>query len=350
MAPPFAVETWLRPIVSTQSADANKIAGGWIYAKHFDVILLDKSGHYQVTRCSEEDIIKSADDRNKASEVIDNFYTPRSDFANLSMSNCHLMGIINTTPDSFSDGGANLASAAAIKAGLTMWREGASIIDVGGESTRPGAEAISRNQELARVLPAITGLVRHKARVSIDTRHGMVMTRACGAGAEIINDVEALRGEGALNAASDTGANVILMHMQGKPENMQDNPRYDFAPIEVYRFLETRIQKAINAGIKKSQIAVDPGFGFGKTVLHNLEIVNWLSLFHGLGVPILFGGSRKSTIASLSRNEGVQQRVPGSIVLAMAAFRQGVQMLRVHDVVETAQALAIEKAMIKNEK
>ena len=346
--PPFAMPTWIRPIVSNGN-DGAVLAGGWTRVQKFDVVTRTSDGQHLVTRMSEDAIIKQADDRNKASGVLENIYKPRSDFAGLEMSKQHVMGVINTTPDSFSDGGENLAPATAVASGLAMSRAGASIIDIGGESTRPGAEVITHNQELARVLPPITGLSRQNIRISIDTRHPEVMTRACAAGAAVINDVEALRRVGAINAAAASGAAVIVMHMQGQPKTMQDKPHYDFAPVDIYQFLEGRIEAAMTAGIARSQIAVDPGFGFGKTVAHNLQILNWLSLFHGLGVPMLFGASRKSTIAKLSRGESANQRLAGSLVLAMAAYRQGAQILRVHDVAETLQALAVEQALLKAE-
>ncbi|MEK9709601.1 MAG: dihydropteroate synthase [Alphaproteobacteria bacterium] len=344
--PPFAMPTWIRPVVGVGDAGA-VLAGGWIRAQQFDVVTRDEDGQHLITRMSEDAIIDHADDRNKAAAVLENLYKPRADFAGLEMAKPHLMGVINTTPDSFSDGGAHLAPATAIASGMSMWQAGASVIDIGGESTRPGAAPITRNQELARVLPPITGLARQNIRLSIDTRHAEVMTRACAAGAAIINDVEALRRDGALVAAAASGAPVIIMHMQGQPETMQDEPHYEFAPVDIYQFLEERIDAAVAAGIAKSHIAVDPGFGFGKTVAHNLQILNWLSLFHGLGVPILFGASRKSTIAKLSKDEPVDQRLAGSLALAMAAYRQGAQLLRVHDVGETAQALAVEQALLQ---
>jgi dihydropteroate synthase len=344
--PPFAMPTWIRPVVGVGDAGA-VLAGGWIRAQQFDVVTRDEDGQHLITRMSEDAIIDHADDRNKAAAVLENLYKPRADFAGLEMAKPHLMGVINTTPDSFSDGGAHLAPATAIASGMAMWQAGASVIDIGGESTRPGAAPITRNQELARVLPPITGLARQNIRLSIDTRHAEVMTRACAAGAAIINDVEALRRDGALVAAAASGAPVIIMHMQGQPETMQDEPHYEFAPVDIYQFLEERIDAAVAAGIAKSHIAVDPGFGFGKTVAHNLQILNWLSLFHGLGVPILFGASRKSTIAKLSKDEPADQRLAGSLALAMAAYRQGAQLLRVHDVGETAQALAVEQALLQ---
>ena len=344
--PPFAMPTWIRPVVGVGDA-GTVLAGGWIRAQQFDVVTRDEYGQHLITRMSEDAIIDHADDRNKAAAVLDNLYKPRADFAGLEMAKPHLMGVVNTTPDSFSDGGAHLAPVTAIASGMAMWQAGASVIDIGGESTRPGAAPITRNQELARVLPPITGLSRQNIRLSIDTRHAEVMTRACAAGAAIINDVEALRRDGALDAAAASGAPVIIMHMQGQPETMQDEPHYEFAPVDIYQFLEERIDAAVAAGIAKSHIAVDPGFGFGKTVAHNLQILNWLSLFHGLGVPILFGASRKSTIAKLSKDEPADQRLAGSLALAMAAYRQGAQLLRVHDVGETAQALAVEQALLQ---
>ena len=344
--PPFAMPTWIRPLVRVGD-DGAALAGGWTNAEQFDVIMLTTGGQHHITRMSEDSIIGQADDRNKASAVFENLYKPRADFAGLEMSEPHVMGVINTTPDSFSDGGAHLAPGTAIASGLAMSRAGASIIDIGGESTRPGAEAITRNQELARILPPITGLSRQNIRISIDTRHAEVMTRACAAGAAVINDVEALRRDGAVDAAAASGAPVIIMHMQGQPETMQNEPHYNFAPVDIYQFFEERIEALLAAGITKSNIAIDPGFGFGKTVAHNLQILNWLSLFHGLGVPILFGASRKSTIAKLSKCEPADQRLAGSLALGMAAFRQGVQILRVHDVAETLQALAVEQALLQ---
>jgi dihydropteroate synthase len=344
--PPFAMPTWIRPVVDVGD-DGAVLAGGWTGAHRFDVVTRAMDGQHFITRMTEDVIIKQADDRNKAAAVFENLYKARDDFADLEMAKPHVMGVVNTTPDSFSDGGAHLAPANAIASGIAMSHAGASIIDIGGESTRPGAEAITRNQELARVLPPISGLSRQNLCISIDTRHAEVMTRACAAGAAVINDVEGLQRDGAADAAAASGAPVIIVHMQGQPDNMQDEPQYDFAPIDIYQFLEERIEAAMAAGISKSRIAIDPGFGFGKTVIHNLQIVNWLSLFHGLGVPILFGASRKSTIAKLSKGEPADQRLAGSLSLAMAAYRQGAQILRVHDVAETVQALAVEHALLQ---
>ena len=346
VVPPFAMPTWIRPIVGANDDDA-VLAGGWTSSQQFDVVMRLEDGRYTITCMSEDAIIDQADDRNKAAALFENLYQPRANFAGLKMSKPHVMGVINVTPDSFSDGGVHKTPATAIACGIAMSQAGASIIDVGGESTRPGAEAITHNQELARVLPAITGLSRQNLLISIDSRHAEVMTRACAAGAAVINDIEALRRDGAVDAVVASGVPVIIMHMQGQPETMQEEPHYDFAPVDIYRFLEERIETAMAAGIAKSDIVVDPGFGFGKRVAHNLQILNWLSLFHGLGVPILFGASRKSTIAKLSKGESADNRLAGSLALAMAAYRQGAQILRVHDVAETVQALAVEQAVLK---
>lgn len=341
--PPFATDSWLRPVVCASGTKA--LAGG--VARFTDIdLLMRHDGRYVAVRMDCDDLIASADDRNRAVTALDRLMAPRPAFAGLDMDRPHLMGVVNVTPDSFSDGGQRLAPAEAIAAATAMQTAGAAIIDIGGESTRPGAAPVTRNQELARVLPPITALARAGATISIDTRHADVMRRAVAGGASIINDIAALQGDGALAAAAASGVPVILMHMQGDPQTMQDNPAYEFAPVEIYRFLEARIAAARAAGIPDAMIALDPGFGFGKTVPHNLQLVNWLGLLHGLGVPILFGASRKSTIAALSANEPADRRLPGSLALALAACRQGAQLIRVHDVAETAQALAIEVALL----
>jgi dihydropteroate synthase len=341
--PPFCQPTWLRPIIT--SSGQHKLAGGHASFSQLDVVMADGNGGYVASRMSCEQLFALADDRNMASKAIDNLTIARQNFAGLDMGRSHLMAVLNVTPDSFSDGGVNLGPAKAIAAGKTMAAAGASIIDIGGESTRPGAEPVSRNQELARILPPITALARADLLISVDTRHAAVMTRATAAGAAIINDVAALQGEDAITAATASGAPVVMMHMKGTPETMQQDPVYDFAPVEIYEFLKRRVAAAIAAGIPASSIAIDPGFGFGKTVTHNLQLVNWLSLFHGLGVVVLFGASRKSSIAKISAGEPAEARLAGSLALAAAAWRQGAQIIRVHDVAETAQALAVEAAL-----
>jgi dihydropteroate synthase len=343
-APPFCKATWLRPVIT--SFGCHGLAGGLARFDLIDVVMADAAKGYVASRMTCEQLLASADDRNLASSALDKILAARPDFAGLRMDRRHLMGVLNVTPDSFSDGGVNRSPARTIAVGKAMWADGASIIDIGGESTRPGAVPVSHNQELARILPPITGLVRDNVRISVDTRHAAVMTRATTAGATIINDVGGLKGDGTMATAAASGASVVIMHMKGTPRTMQKEPHYDFAPIEVYEFLQDRVNAAITAGIPVSAIAVDPGFGFGKTVIHNLQIVNWLSLFQGLGVGVVFGASRKSSIAKLSAGEPPRDRLPGSLALAAAAWRQGVQIIRVHDVAETAQALAVERALL----
>ncbi len=266
----------------------------------------------------------------------------RAAFAGLDMGRSAIMGVVNVTPDSFSDGGDHLDPARAIDAGLAMREAGADILDIGGESTRPGAEPVSLQEELDRVLPVIEGLAKAGVRVSIDTRHAAVMSAAAQAGAAIINDVTALRGEPeSLQAAAESGLPVMLMHMQGEPQTMQDNPHYEDCLSEVYAFLEQRVAAAEAAGIARERIAVDPGIGFGKTLEHNLELLRGLGAFHGLGCPILLGVSRKRFIGRLSRNEEAKQRGPGSIACALTGRSRAAQIFRVHDVAETRQAMTL---------
>ena len=343
--PPFAVPTWLRPV--TVPSGEHGLAGGWARFTDMDVVQRHADGGYSICRMGLDDLLQAADDRNLASAVMDRLLAPRDPFAGLSMTAPRLMGILNVTPDSFSDGGRHNAPARAIAAARAMQDAGAAIIDIGGESTRPGAAPVTRNQELARVLPVLAGLRDSGAVLSIDTRHAEVMRRAVAGGAGIINDVGALRGDGAVDAAAAAGVPVVMMHMQGTPETMQADPQYGFAPVEILEFLEARVQAAEAAGIPRALMAIDPGYGFGKTVTHNLQLINWTAMLHMLGVPILIGASRKSSIAKISAGEDADQRLPGSLALAMAALRQGAQMLRVHDVGETMQAVKVEMEMLR---
>jgi len=257
-----------------------------------------------------------------------------------------VMGIVNVTPDSFSDGGLFADSNAAAEAGADMARDGAAIVDVGGESTRPGAKTVWEGDEIERIAPVIRQLAAGGTAVSADTRKADVMTAALEAGARMINDVSALtyddRSAGVIAASS---APVVLMHHQGAPETMQDNPRYDDVLVEVYLWLEERIQAAEGAGIARGKILIDPGFGFGKNVAHNLELMNGLTLFHSLGCPLVVGASRKRTIGALSGEAPVDRRLGGSIAFAIKAAEQGGQILRVHDVFETVQALRIWRGL-----
>ena len=257
-----------------------------------------------------------------------------------------VMAIVNATPDSFSDGGQFADVTAAAEAGARMAGQGAAIIDVGGESTRPGATSVWEGDEIERVVPVIRQLAGGGAAVSIDTRKAAVMEAALAAGARLVNDVSALTFDPlAAETVAASGAPVILMHHQGAPDSMQDNPRYDDLLIEIYLWLEERIAAAEAAGIARERILVDPGFGFGKSVAHNLELMNGLALFHGLGCPLVLGASRKRTIGALSNEAPADQRLPGSLALALKAAEQGAQLIRVHDVAETVQALRVWRGL-----
>lgn len=257
-----------------------------------------------------------------------------------------VMGILNVTPDSFSDGGQFADPATAVEGGVGMASQGAAILDVGGESTRPGAQQVWAQDEIERIRPVVERLASGGSAVSIDTRKSEVMSAALQAGARMVNDVSALTFDprsGEVVAAA--GVPVILMHHLGPPETMQQDPRYEDVLIEVYLWLEERIAAAVGAGIDRSKILIDPGFGFGKTVAHNLELMNGLALFHSLGCPLVVGASRKRTIGALSNEAAADQRLGGSIAFALKAVEQGAQIVRVHDVAETIQALRIWRGL-----
>lgn len=263
----------------------------------------------------------------------------------LDLTHPQVMGILNVTPDSFSDGGFYLSADAALRHARQMVQEGAAIIDVGGESTRPGAEPVSAQEEIERVVPVIEALRRELAvPISIDTRKPEVMRAAVAAGAGMINDVMALRAPGALDAAGDLGVPVCLMHMQGEPRTMQRAPCYADVVAEVKAFLAERLEACEIAGTPRERLVVDPGFGFGKTVSHNLQLLKHLGSLLTLGVPVLVGLSRKSMISALL---GVQpsERLFGSLTLAALAVWQGASMVRVHDVAATVQAVRLCQAI-----
>lgn len=268
-------------------------------------------------------------------------------FAGLALDRPRIMGVVNVTPDSFSDGGEAYPPSVAVARGLSLHASGADIVDVGGESTRPGAEPVPVEQELARVVPVVEELAGRGIVVSVDTRRARVMEAAINAGAAIVNDVTALSGdEGSMQVVAGSAASVILMHMQGEPRTMQLAPRYDDVVQDVSRWLHDRIEACEVAGIARERIAIDPGIGFGKTVDHNLDILAHLDVFAGLERPIVLGVSRKSFIARLSRNEAPKERVAGSLAAALLALSQGVHIFRVHDVAETQQALAVWQAIV----
>ena len=257
-----------------------------------------------------------------------------------------VMGIVNVTPDSFADGGEHATVESAIAHGVKLAEEGADALDIGGESTRPGADGVSLEEELRRVLPVIEALAKRvPIPIGIDTSKPEVMRAAVAAGAGMINDVYALRREGALDAAAELGVPVVLMHMQGEPRTMQANPQYDDVVAEVHRFLAERIFAAEMAGIAKKRIVVDPGFGFGKNVQHNLQLLAQLRRFTELGVPVLAGMSRKKTIGELTGRDDPRERVFGSVAAHLIAAQNGAAILRVHDVAATLDALKVWNAV-----
>jgi dihydropteroate synthase len=258
-----------------------------------------------------------------------------------------IMGIVNITPDSFSDGGLFEGSKEAIAHAARLQAEGADIVDIGGESTRPGADPVSVEQELARVIPVLEGLKgKLTAKISIDTRKAEVMRRALLAGADMINDVTALQyNEDSLNVAAGSSCPVILMHGKGDPKTMQDNPTYEDVVTEVHDYLQERIDVCEGAGISRARLVIDPGIGFGKTLAHNVELLANLDRFADLGVPLLLGASRKRFIGALSGEQDPLKRVPGSIAAALSGLSKGVRILRVHDVRQTRQALDVWQAI-----
>ncbi|KXO13812.1 Dihydropteroate synthase [Moritella sp. JT01] len=277
-----------------------------------------------------------------------NLVTNSSRVKILDLSQPVVMGILNVTPDSFSDGGQYYALDTAFKQAQKMVADGAKIIDIGGESTRPGASAVSLEEELARVIPIIKRVsTQLDVVISIDTSKAQVMREAIAAGAHIINDVRALQQEGALQAAAELAVPVCIMHMQGQPSTMQDAPNYQDVTAEVVAFLQQRIADCVNAGIKRDNIILDPGFGFGKTLEQNYQLLADTRVFHQFGLPVLIGVSRKSMIGNLLQCDE-SQRLAGSLACATAAAIDGAQILRVHDVRETADVLAVVAQLAKH--
>jgi dihydropteroate synthase len=309
------------------------LAGGWCWFDRVEVLSRAATG--RIIAASEV-----------PEPVLHRLTAPRTDFAGLSMDRPRLMGILNVTPDSFSDGGRFLAAEAAVAQARAM-AEGAEIIDIGGESTRPGAVEVPVAEEIARTAPVIRALRAGglTCPISIDTRKAPVAQAALEAGASIVNDVSAFDFDPTLGLlAASTDVPVILMHAQGVPATMQDDPRYGDVLLDVYDGLAARLARAEALGIDRARIMLDPGIGFGKTQVHNLTLLRGLSLFHGLGCPILLGTSRKRFIGAIGRAEP-QDRAPGSIATALQGVAQGVQVIRVHDVAETRQALRLWQAM-----
>ncbi|MBK1634709.1 dihydropteroate synthase [Rhodovulum adriaticum] len=328
---------YFRPIVQNDPArpsDALPIAGGWAWFTRAEE--LSRDGPPRIIPAHSIPFEERAA-----------LTAPRPAVAGLTMDRPRIMGILNVTPDSFSDGGRFDRPEAALAQGRAL-AVASDILDIGGESTRPGAAEVPLTDEIARTAPVIEALraAGLTCPISIDTRKAPVAEAALAAGAGLVNDVSGFDFDPALaGLVARAGVPVCVMHAQGTPETMQADPRYDNVLLDIYDALAERIARAQAAGIPRSHIVVDPGIGFGKTVGHNLALLRGLSLFHGLGCPILLGASRKSFIGMVSGEEDAARRAPGSIAVALAAMAQGVQILRVHDAAETRQALRVDLAL-----
>jgi dihydropteroate synthase len=328
--------TYYQPVVqmgADRAPGAHFLAGGTCW---FDQLIARKRG--EVDQWVPADEVPDA--------VLERLTAARAPIARMTMDQPHLMGILNVTPDSFSDGGKFTAHDAAVAHALAMAQAGASVIDIGGESTRPGAATVPVDVEIARTAPVIAAIrAQTNVPISIDTRKAPVAEGAIAAGADLINDVSALSYDTDIACVTVQAAvPVCLMHAQGDPATMQKNPRYDDVLLDVYDYLEQRIEYAVGAGITRDQIVIDPGIGFGKTLDHNLELLRGISLFHALGCPILLGASRKKFIGTIG-GDLTADRTAGSVAVALHGARQGVQLLRVHDISATKQALDLEWAI-----
>lgn len=328
---------YYRPVLQSDAYrpdGALTLAGGWLWFTHVAVLERGQGSRLMPA----QDLPSKARDR---------LTTPRAPVAGLSLNTPRLMGILNVTPDSFSDGGLFDDPAAALAHARAMEGAGADILDIGGESTRPGAVEVTVADEIARTAPVIAAIrAGSGVPISIDTRKAAVAQAAIAAGASMVNDVAAFTYDpGLADVTAQAHAPVCLMHAQGDPETMQADPRYDDVLLDVYDFLEARIALAEAAGIPRHQIIVDPGIGFGKTLQHNVTLLRGLSLYHSLGCAILLGASRKRFIGTLGHAADAQDRMPGSLAVALHGVAQGVQILRVHDTKDTKQALNLHMAM-----
>jgi dihydropteroate synthase len=329
---------------AVEAGEAGRIAGGLAAFTTAEVIGREGA---KITRqrCGFRELAQRKEEALR--ERLELVQMPRKEIAGFSMSSPVIMGIVNVTPDSFSDGGESASPQEAIAHGRRLAREGARIIDIGGESTRPGSEGVTAAEERARVLPVVKSLTEEGHLVSIDTRKASIMREAARAGAAMINDVSALQFDGdAAATAAQLKLPVCLMHARGTPKTMQENPQYEDVVLDVFDALETLIERAQTAGVERRLILADPGIGFGKTFRHNLEILRSLAIYHGLGVPLVFGASRKSFIGALTGEKAGSERAAGSVGAALAAAAQGAQVLRVHDVKATAQALSVWHAAV----
>jgi dihydropteroate synthase len=280
-------------------------------------------------------------DEPRVKELLDRISAPRASIAGVSLDRSRIMGIVNVTPDSFSDGGETFDPAAAIERAKALSDGGADYIDIGGESTRPGSETVPAEEEASRLLPVLTGLATLKTPISVDTRKPEVMRAAVDARADIINDVSALTfSPDSLQTAADLKKPVVLMHARGDPKTMQDNTSYRDVVVEVYDFLASRIEAAVATGLPRESLIADPGVGFGKTSAHNASLLQHISILHGLGVPLLVGASRKRSLKAVA-GANAPDHAAASVAVALDAASQGVQIVRVHDLEATRQALAV---------
>jgi len=330
------MSVYYRPIAQTdlcRPSGALPLAGGWAWFDRAE----------KITRGGETCLVGVTD---IPDAILACLTTPRAEIAGLQFDAPRLMGILNVTPDSFSDGGQHNAPDQALARTQEMVAQGADIIDVGGESTRPGAGAVPLEEEINRTAPVIAAIrAEMDVAVSIDTRKTPVARAAHAAGANLVNDVAGFAFDSELAPyCGRSGLPVCVMHAQGDPETMQKNPTYDHAALDIYDYLFDRVEALVASGIARDQIIVDPGIGFGKTQAHNLTLMQNLSLFHGLGCPILLGASRKRFIGDIGDTPDASARMPGSIAVALAGVAQGVQVLRIHDVDETRAALALWQA------
>lgn len=328
--------TYYRPLVQHGEArpeGAAELAGGALWFSHAEVLSRDTPSH----------IIPAGLIPN---HILHRLSGHRPTIAGLDLSQPQLMGILNVTPDSFSDGGDHDGLEAAVDAARQMITDGASLIDIGGESTRPGAALVPEEDEIARTSPVITALRANSGvAISIDTRKATVAAEAMAAGATLVNDVSGFTYDLALAPlAAQAGVPVCIMHAQGDPATMQDEPVYNDVLLDVYDFLSAQIDRLEAIGVLRDQIVIDPGIGFGKTLEHNLTLLRGIALFHGLGCPILLGVSRKGFIGTIGKEPQATERAPGSIAVGLAALAQGVQFLRVHDVAATVQAVRLWQA------
>lgn len=316
------------------------LAGGPCAFASGEIVTRDATGRGQRASISLAEVQRHVAGRLPA------FLAPRPRWAGLDLGVPRIMGIVNVTPDSFSDGGDYADAEAAVARGLVLAEAGADILDIGGESTRPGAAPVSTEEELRRVVPVVRALAEKGVVVSVDTRHAPVMEAAVAAGARIINDVTALTGDPeSARVAAKSGAAIVLMHMLGEPQTMQADPVYADPTLDLIDYFTARLAHLEELGVERARISLDPGIGFGKKDPHNLLILNELAAFHGFGCPITLGVSRKSFIGRLSRGEAPKARVPGSVAVATLGMAQGVQIVRVHDVAETYQARAMVRAL-----